>query len=511
MKNIIKVVLLFTGALFLTVGCYKDKGNYEILEDKINSSSVVRSFNTILGDTLYVEPQINWKYPEEDTLGFDFEWVLIDSVISNKRELKYVVKGETGVYPLFLHIRESETGIKYRYRYNLSVNTPYQEGWLILTKDEQGGDLNFVRKDIVDSESRYASFKNIYSQNYNDILGSQPIKLISEIFPSLTTDEVLVIQKNKESVFLNGMDFSKVNYLENLLPEVIKNENIQPIDYRDYSSTNYLLLENGDLLWKINSVVYGGVHEGKFFSSPMYFSNGNSISTMVHKIFYNLSKFILMFDDLNYRFLGVYFSTDVGPALGSKLMVKDATEPPENFVNLNNMDGYELIYSGDYVSGNNFVNIIKESATGKFYYQTFTTRLMIREDAIHISEHHQEEFSGSQYINDDSVFLRIRKNSYLFFSSGSRLYYYDVNTKLTKLYFDFKSGDIRKIVSNNNGNELGVGLSSGEFHVCDLKNETLAKPIPGEGGGLLYSVNDLDEVIDVVWKWGSKNTFDRYL
>jgi hypothetical protein len=272
----------------------------------------------------------------------------------------------------------------------------------------------------------------------------------------------------------------------------------------DGASANFVLFDNGEVYWKRNAQIMGGIHQEQFINIPMYFEGGSAfINSFVRNQPFN-SSFIYMHDSGSNRFVGSYTTTGGNDYIGGKIYITNGTTPPDGFVSLDNLGDYELVFSTDYSNSAYYMNILKNKTSGEYLYQTY--RLTQKYTALEATEHAQEVFAGSSLVRDNSVFHRLYTSSYLFFSSGSRLYYYDVNTKLVKLYHDFNGGEITHIASDANDSSIGVLTKDGSFYICGLSNQILGDANPGSIG-ILYDIHNLGDVVDMKWKWGSYYDF----
>lgn len=485
--------------------CYKDLGNYDLVDynSTVISGAVGRTI--VLGDTLRYSPTIQWKYPERDTTtAFTFEWRQGETVVSTERDLVYIPQG-TGLTVLHFYVTEAATDIVSRFAFSLTVNSPYRNGWLMLTNNNDQSDLHFLRRTQQTvggvAQVNYTLYENTYSTMYSgSSLGTGAKKLLTRVFSSYDNDEVLVIQDD-EPVFLSGSDFSKLVLLrQEFSGGSIPNES-KVVDYVDGGSANFVILENGELYWKRNSASPTGLHEGQFIDIPVYFEGGGTnLAAFIESN--TRSNFVYMYDTGNNRFASIYSpNTGVNNWVGRRLTFVDMTAPPTGFVSLTNMAGYKLLYSKDYANSTYYVNIIKNENTGEYLYQTYGVVQNFATGQLRITAHQQEVFAASNYVSDNTVYCRTYNNSYLFFGEGSRLYFYDVNTKQVKLYKDFGAGRITHLALNGTESELGVVINDGSLHVCSTNNLILGQNNPGETG-ILYETRDLGEIVDLKWKWG---------
>jgi hypothetical protein len=514
MKQYIQALLVGAVIMGLLPACYKDKGNYDLIEyNKILSINAPTTGTVILGDTLRLNPIIKWQYPDRDTMAFEYEWRQVDSVVSTSRNLAYP-PDISGYFNIFLYIKEKATGIVTRYAQQIQAQSAYKAGWLLLTNEGGKSGLTFIRRDAKKDANNqtyyvYKEYPNIYENLFpNDPLGDEPVKLATKVFPDYSLDEVVVLQGNS-TLYLNGDNFSKKISMRNEFPGRAFPNNAKVVDYVDGFMANFALANDGKMYWKRNLKNMGGLHDGFFLDEPIYFENGGAYISQIIDGTVDLSNFVYVYDSQNKRLMGVYTSGGGNDFMGRKMFLNNATPPPAGWVDLNNLTGYTLTYSSDHGNGTSYMNILKNDGTGQYIYQNYSLTNVFT--AIDVSNQQQEVFAGSAFVNDNTAWFRIRNSSYLFFGTGSKLYFYDVNTKKVTLYHDFGSGDIVKMTTDAVEGELGVAFSNGQFVIVSLKNEVLGNANPGSVG-ILYQSPFTAPIVDLAWKWGSyfEYVFKRY-
>lgn len=516
MNILYKITLGFCLASLLT-SCYEDKGKYDIIDyNKINKISLKGSTPMNLGDMLEIKATIDWRYPDQDTLNFDYEWRINDVLISTERDLSYKIP-DVGMSPVYLHVTERKTNITSRSYIQINVNTPYLSGWLLLAEKNGKSDLSYIRRDsYVDDEKvthyEYNFFPSIYEElNSGLSLGQKPVKLVTNIFPTNEYDEILVLQKNNESVFIDGTYFLKGQDFKNEFSGGQIPGNLQPIDYRFHKSTAHVLLENGDIYWKKYQINSGVIHSGTFLSTPVLYDKGGvKIKKFIDNNYYDFSA-VSFYDTKNNRWLNLYAGTSVDNWANFKMPLLFIAPKPADYVDLEGQSGYDHVYSTEHSKGSNFMHIFKNVTSGDYVMQDLTTINVV--SAIMIFDIKQNVIPIKNFVNDESVYLKMKQKSYIFMSNGSKLYFYDLNTKLVKLYHDFGNGKIVDIVSDANGGEVGIATENGDFYICAVNDVILGKGNPGTEGGILYEKHDLGKLVDVEWKWGNWNNyiFGRYL
>lgn len=500
--------------------CYKDLGNYDYIDsnriESISDNSNKTNRSVVLGDTIRIIPIIKWKYPNRDTsaVAFDFKWVVNDSIISKERNLEYLPKKTLSQANCDLYVTEKTKGIVTIYQGLISVSSSFKSGWVILSEKDGKSILSYIRRDQKTDENgkkyyHYAEYKDIYATNFSGTsLGYNPKKLIPIMIDG-SKDEILVIQAPDQCVYLSGEDFSKNIFLKDEFEHKKYPNGFIPSDFVDGAQCTYLLGENGDVFWKVSPSFYGKLHLTSFIPMPLYHEGGLKIKKIPKTKIYG-SDIIHMYDVLHNRLLARYTSfTSGGGKIGANINIINNSKP-ENVADINNLKQYELIYMGG--QNPNFMMILQNGENGEYILHSYKKNGYASSLNIQITNHHQEVFVGSSLISDNSEFLQLRRSSYLFFSNGSKLYFYDNRTKLIKLYHDFGIGRIIKIAADAPETEIGIALDNGNLYICSTSIKVLAADNPGKEGGILHNVSGLSKIADLIWKYGGYYgyAFDMY-
>ena len=144
MNQIIKY--LFVGLLpILLLSCYKDNtsiGTNQITELKISFPNVTGSeVNMEKNEPLTIDPVITQDGADKP---MTYEWQVNYEVYSTDKKLVYPCS-KLGKYFIRLKV-SNEDGSAFK-SFNLNVNSPYEEGLMVLGQNEQGdGTLAFMRK-----------------------------------------------------------------------------------------------------------------------------------------------------------------------------------------------------------------------------------------------------------------------------------------------------------------------------------------------------------------------------
>lgn len=510
-----RFILFFLFVNFCFSACYEDKGKYDLVDYNDVTLNVVTSLtkkSIVLGDTVRIVPKMTWKYPDRDTLAYDYRWEMgLGNVVSTDRNFEYIPTS-CGQFDVNFYMTDRQTGLVFHDSHtSIEVKSPYKVGWLILSEKDNRTSLSYVRRDSWKDEDKkihyeWVAYPDVYATLYPDSpLGTGPLKLENMITGG-EVDEVMVVQRTGGAYYLSGMDFAKVLALHEEFPGSTYPAGLEPVEVRNGGWQDFVLSANGDVYWKRNPGAEIQ-HVAAFIDIPLYFSgttNGGQITQ-----FFDLDTrdcgVVLMYDEGNNRVVGR--ATRFNSNSDSRPVEFTYAPDDPNVVKLTDLTGYKIMYLGDYAKGSGLNIILKEESTGNYYYQN----MGFNNSSFKISNCTQELFAGSNVISDNTVYFRIRPSSYLFMGEGSKLYFYDVNTKIVKLFADYTNGNVVEILQDADAGEIGVALDDGNFYIYELSTEVLADENPGEKG-LLFHVSDLGRIVDIEWKWGGSFNwaFKRY-
>lgn len=144
MNNKLTILMLLCMGAFLT-GCYKDDSTVdthilsaiEIELPEIQTAEV----NIDKNDTLTIRPVISQSSGE---LPLSYEWQVNYEVVSEEKDFTYVGT-DLGTFPVRLKV-SNDDGSTFK-EFTLNVNSPYEEGLIVLGEDAAGmATLSFLRK-----------------------------------------------------------------------------------------------------------------------------------------------------------------------------------------------------------------------------------------------------------------------------------------------------------------------------------------------------------------------------
>ena len=134
LRNILSIALLST----ILVSCFEDEttlGNRPISEIIIDSTSIQQVYNINKNDTLIISPNISQTVRDK---ALSYTWEIDLKAYSHDAEFYYIGK-ELGSYNCRLIVENSDG--KSFFPFTLHVNSPYEEGLTIISKDAQGNSM----------------------------------------------------------------------------------------------------------------------------------------------------------------------------------------------------------------------------------------------------------------------------------------------------------------------------------------------------------------------------------
>lgn len=169
--------ILIVSAMLSFTSCFEDESTYAtspISEISIDESSIERVYNIDKNDTLRIIPQITQKNEE---LPLSYQWELNQEVVSTDKVFCYVGK-DLGVFNARL-IVENEDG-KAFFIFTLNVNSPYEYGVTILSKDtDNRPHIAFMQEPMTEgAEAKFYEENCLEKNNPEQFFASNPSDIV---------------------------------------------------------------------------------------------------------------------------------------------------------------------------------------------------------------------------------------------------------------------------------------------------------------------------------------------
>lgn len=541
-----KIIFFQAMALTLsltTAGCFKDDSTTQKIDmpdiafDLENPQSTL-SVLAYAGDEFELEIPVIWNDKDPDV--FDFRWTMDNEVISTERILRKTFM-QIGSYYMAFQVIERATGLAIGTRINLMVGSKYLLGWLILSDKGGRTALDFIH---VDTHELYPDIYN--SLHPDDPLGSEPLKIIDNCKDDY--DQIILLQKGGQGALaLDGRTFEKVIRIEEeFVGEKYPYPGFTPVDayFTNYSSlTEILLSDKGEAYARNNNGRKGidGFQTSQYPSLPLEYPDGKDL-VVTYYTSPKYSYFFTLFDGLNNRWLTVRKTNSITytevmlPLMEKEFDIDDPDLPvegPEFFDFCEGMPPHiKLVFaqnSYEYSASNNFINILKDTQTGKYYYQrsTLNYERSPRERVV-VANPIQREFATGYPLDDDSRFCmlhglvsRYDKYPHIFFTAGNKLYFYREQNNNIFLLKDFDmvadppKGKVVAIMQSpgpapDYHQKISVAFSDGHFFILncttvinDIVQGAIDANNPDDAAKIeIAHYSGLGEIKDAIFKYG---------
>ena len=257
------ILLALAASAFIS--CYKDESTdatLPISEISISDNSIQKVYNINKNDTLVIKPEITLSNKE---LPLSYAWEFDQKIISTEKELHYVAN-VLGTYNGRL-IVENEDG-KAFFIFTLNVNSPYEYGITVLSKDTDGRPhIAFMQEPVAEGDEKVFYNENCLERNNPDqFFASNPSDIIQ------TTGSLIVACQGNDD---NSDDDGAAIYFLNEKTFVMENL-VESKEYETFKPTR-LLTPQGSYDGSAYPVLSA---DGKMYSLPTY----NAVLQPSHKL-----------------------------------------------------------------------------------------------------------------------------------------------------------------------------------------------------------------------------------
>lgn len=411
MKRIISRVYIVCLSLLALAGCYKDKGNYDY--NDINKITITAdtpdNISILLQDTLRINTTIQETIPS--TEGLEYEWVLYQNnptpttrwALGATKNLTTQITQTPGAYLLDYFVKDKTTGVSFRKRFNISIVSKFNEGWLVL--EENAGQCDLAMITPVD-----AIFKDIYSSaNAGTRLpgGSHRVTVVRD---RLGAQKIYVMSPDEltQPYFVDFLKVASFNEQFWGAPTIKK-----PQEYYILGSSNEVMLNNG-YPHGMNTLVpapykLGLPAPGTWDIAPFDM--------------YGVQNGVVLYDNLSQRFLK-YNLTDLAPF---------GTPPAGATFNLNTI-GKKILYIGPNPTNVYHALFKNNTDDSLFAYKLLLTAAYPASDTAYIPN------SNAPGLLTASRFLSNPLLPHVFYVNGNTIYVLDIPARQARIAYTFPAG-----------------------------------------------------------------------
>lgn len=501
--------------MFLCTACYEDKGNYDykdlpkvvyndkyypyVLIDEDGNEDTAPGYLTLrYGETIKIKP--SYKLSKDADIELKFTWILRsddtnqeDIVLGHEETLEWkadeAMKGK-----LLLDIEDATNGTHFLSNISIEVTDPYAGLGLLVLSDKDGKKmLSFVTSPYSDDEQDkepFEEFINLYEEVNKEPLPNNVIKIHEHYRKEGNSSGAPTMQ-------MAVCDDQLIDFSTSLFKEEIRSDQFfsTPIkNIRDVLFMQWLdlVVDDKGQVYQRRKTTDQLFHSQKFLSEPVKY-NGEVLEgiKIIPGLFCGSGRGVaLLYDSKHGRYLTMSnqkfynFQTDKDDSYVGKIceMVSESSSGwPKGFTPLSDMSDYDLIYTGsnnrtDDWGGWQCVSIIREKATGTYYWQKFEITHGYQSPDIYVTNMEQGVLPDAlaSIITADTKFALPdllmsfdgKSHPYLFAACGNDLYLYDLEDMAggvsRALTFDSPIAAI--CCDRYSGSFITVGLEDGSLY-----------------------------------------------
>lgn len=417
--------------VILLTSCYKDLGHYEYTDLDLSISGIDELYVVQALEQLTIEPVINTANEENSDL--EYVWYMYTQeqtdnadTLSTERNLDVSI-GLEGDYNAVLKVTSIQTGVSYRYDFDISVVGELSDGLVILSDVDNKANISFVSitGDV---------YQDVYHSVNWEYAGENPVCLSETRIVSRRDVYSLVILCDDEQGgtivsrkdFVKTMPYSEMFWLSTPFP--------QPRGHFKFSQGQSFAL-----------ITSSGIH-GKNFNTmpPVRLGEATAADRDIFPyLFVRDSESGFVYDNKDNTFI----SLSAYP-IGSNVV---NPKPTNTFFDPANV-GLQMIYGGNGQNGEGY-GVFADTESGKYYVLTFN-------HFSGIAPLTKKQITSATDIDQASSFTVSSIYSQLFYSVGNKIYMLNAEYDVTELVHELPADyHIDYIEMSSDSKQLYVGAS----------------------------------------------------
>lgn len=534
-----RINYIFLFLLAICAGCYEDKGNYDYKDIQSIEIEKFDGISKTIGDTIRIEPVFNIDIPE-DASYISYEWSIDgktrpDDPNWNSRNFYWIADEIVSSHNFALKITDERYGVKYMQHTSCFITGEFDArySWIILSEENGKAMLSFFKAgemeysdDNVGYIIDWKEYKDLYSsRNDGQELGRGALSM-QEHYNGYSNNDAgnIWIFTESGAVDLEGVGLTKdIDLNETFMGGVPAGVIIQ----------GGVFMQQVDVLYDQEGHLYSRIKSDNnlfnsdyFLSEPIKYKGEilEQCETVLERYTKDKGAYTLIVDRKNSRLLAIVDGGDdyLNPMKGAAeviavpegVVLQEGEELPENYIPLNNFEGYEVfaIQYRLFADPNNTWNtkpgfsILFKNAAGQMYLEEFVLQCYddVIEGGSYLEISEVKVYDMNNLLGKEPSLMctpPYAVNNYSFFAVGNVLYLLDKDSGISKKYVEFDA-PITALDADNRENNMyvAVGLENGEFHVVNIIN---AKNRPEDTRIICSSKKRFGKIIQINWKVGN--------
>ncbi|WP_316837766.1 PKD-like family lipoprotein [Pedobacter nutrimenti] len=428
------------------ISCKKDTGNYsynDINESAING--IDNAYTVLRGGKLSIMPKLSFtKDNSNDTSKYSYQWLSLDpqtipavsKVLATTRNLDWVISlaSTNKPYTIYYTVTEKSTGVIWRKKFALQINTDISDGWVVLNEIDKGARLDYLNYDAKTDNFNY--YKDVLASFSTLKLKGKPQMVYfyqrRDLYASTSPRSVLVgTDQNTFVINTDDNTFSKytdiVNTMTNYYPPVYYARSVRcqggNLSYM-YDNLGQLFFENPTFAIVYSSPINKTITGETVNISPFY-AEGYQQGIDSYALLYDVDKKRFM----EHKEYGTSVSVPV---------VDDATPSAPSLFDPGHID-MELVYMASTTAVSAQTYALFKNTAGKLFLARISC------DAYSFVPLAFDEITNASQMAGATQFAIDPQQGYLIYTVGSKIYRYNVFDKSNTMVLDYGSRKISLI------------------------------------------------------------------
>jgi len=424
--------------LIIFSSCYKDLGNYhyhDINNVTIANFDTVNGYSTLFNDTFRLSPTLVSSQNKNNDSDYTYSWTwrpsnvlsaAADSLLSTSRNLNKLITLAPGSYTLMYKVTDKTTGVQFHIKTLLVVSTAVYEGFLVL--NDISGKARLDMLSFNKSNSTFTQYTDVLQKQGSTVpMDGQPLQVFCMVYIRaglVPQNYGIFLSTSNNTNRVNQETFAwdptyNIRYLMvGNVPQGVSAQHLTGSYINTNSSTTiYMYANDGNMYCYSTNAGYAF----RYTPVNVYSTGGTPFRTAPWVATDGSSA--VFYDADNRNFV-------VSSGVGVAYVQKPAPA-------LNYPTGYDLLWMDcNYYPEAGQVKrtfaVLKDPVTSKIYLLRFT---------LGSAQDYFQEITGTD-ISTANLFTVSPDYGYLFYSSGGKVYEYDLALKQSFLMVDKGSAQI---------------------------------------------------------------------
>jgi hypothetical protein len=454
--KIIKILIICTSISALFFSCVKDDGNYNYSAiNDVQISGIEANYIATMLDSFKITPVLSRALTATET-DLEYSWTIYNAsttfnfpdTLAKTRNLKILVNSIPGSYKISYNVFDKNTGVRYRYEFNVVVTSELQRGFLALSELNGKANVTFIG---VNGKV----YQDIYDNINGEAVGTNPVS-ITYTYQAPIDYVAILCNDARGGVYISSTSFKKLYDFKDFFYDNLTITNPQAFVVQEYyGSVSDYQASGSRLFLTANNKLY--------YRDANYLTTIDGVSTRIETKFYNAFPGDYEISPVSFQALGRELFYD--NKYKKFMYIADYTKPnlmvpAANLTGVFNPAsvGLDFVWGKLTISARNTFNCnsIFKDGSGNYFYLKFD---MTNKAAI--TPLKKVAIPAGFKIREAKTFAGNALQDYIYFAVGSKVYVFDCILNQEREIYDFGTG---KSVDNIRWHE--AVLSSRIMHVC---------------------------------------------